>query len=280
MDDSVVIVLIVGIIVIIIVIGIIIGSHLSLRSYLQMKRPLRFQPRQYLTTTVPPIIPTTGSPSPPRSGPIPSPVGSAGPIISTTIPGSMGPVQSIPTVPGATGSTGSTKPDKNVVLLGTVCPSTWTDIGEAGVLYSQQRLNQNPGFRLGASASPGWQWVHPRLCVGNTNRVQNGSGLFGLSQKPGSGPIGVLTPTNDLTTVPFALGATADSGWTWVEPNLVDATASNVFDLVGSTDPSGTSSIGLLANAQSLNNLQTLGVVVGSQATPGWNWVYPRLFAT
>jgi hypothetical protein len=284
MDDSVVIVVIVGVIVIIIAIGIIIGSHIHLRSYLQQKRV----PRQYLTTTIPAvtatdstngvqpaIFPSPGVPS--LTGPA-QPFNPINPMVGPT--GSTGVTTgSIAGATGPTGTTVTTKPAKNVVLLGTVCPANWTDIGEAGVLYSQQQLNTNPGFRLGASASPGWQWIHPRLCAGNTSRIRPGSGLFGLTNNAGLGPAGVLAPTTDLPTVPFTIGATADSGWTWVEPNLVDAATSNVFDLVGSQDPAGQTSVGLVANTASLNNLQTLGVAVGSEATPGWNWVYPRIYA-
>jgi hypothetical protein len=284
MDDSVVIVLIVGIILIIIVIGFIIASHIHLRSYLQQKRV----PRQYLTTTVPAVT-ATGSSNGVQPTLIASTgvTGSAQPLNSVNprvgLTGTIGPTGTTGlttgSIIGPTGSTVPPKPAKNVVLLGTVCPANWTDIGEAGLLYAQQRLNTNPGFRLGASASPGWQWIHPRLCAGNTSRIRPGSGLFGLTNNGGLGPAGVLAPTTDLPTVPFTIGANADSGWTWVEPNLVDAATSNVFDLVGSQDQAGQTSVGLVANTSSLNNLQTLGVAVGSEATPGWNWVYPRIYA-
>jgi hypothetical protein len=281
MDDSIVIVLIIGIIVILIVLGIIISSHVHLYNMLQMKHRQPLRPRDYLVQRISPNLVPSGTPTSgtPGSNQIQA-TGSP----TNAIPIRSNPVTSNPvTLPvGSTTSTSTTtalSPNTNVLLLGTVCPPNWTDIGEAGVLYPQHNLNSNPGFRLGASASPGYSWVHPRMCVGSKSKVVAKSGLFGLGNSSGAGPIGVLAPTSQLSQIPFVPGTSANPGWNWIQPNLVDAATPGVSDLVSSQDPIGRSTVGLLANSSSLPNLQNYGVTIGNEASSGWSWVYPKLTA-
>lgn len=122
------------------------------------------------------------------------------------------------------------QPAESRYYFGNSCPDDWDDLGEVGFIVPQsQRANFN--FKVGGPLpSGGWDWVHPRLCKGDTD-MEIPAGLYKFSNKENNRKTGVLWDKNDIRRIesegafPLEFGGDyyGNSNYQWIHPYLIPA---------------------------------------------------------